>query len=390
MTEMIQTPLESPRRAERITDLTQDLIAIDTSNPPGAELAAAEHLASYFRATGIEATVQRFGDQRANVFARISGSRRDPGLLFSGHLDTVPVGPEEWRHRPLDGSIDSGRLYGRGAVDMKGSVAAMAVILCELHESGRLPHADVMAAFTAGEERDSCGARLLAESGMLDGIGMIVVGEPTGLDVGVAHRGALWIRARALGRRGHGSLPDRSTNAICRLLASLHPIDDLEELLAGVSDQMLGGGSVSLNMIEGGDAPNVTPELATATLDIRTVPGHDHDRLLEALRARSGDISVEVLRDAPPQAVPEDSALARAAVEAVSSVRGHPAHIRGLPYLTDASTFFDVLGVPAVIVGPGDERLAHAVDENVDVDELLDAAATYRHMAEKLAYGFDP
>ena len=389
MTAAIETRLESPRRAQRILDLARELIAIDTTNPPGAELAAAEHLARYFRATGIEATVQRFGVRRANVLARISGRCRQPGLLFSGHLDTVPVGPGEWHHPPHGGSIDSGRLYGRGALDMKGSVAAMAEILCELHESGRPPHTDVLAAFTAGEETDSCGARLLAESGMLDGIGMIVVGEPTGLDVGVAHRGALWITARAFGRRGHGSLPDRSTNAIWRLLDWLHPIEALEELLANVSDPLLGSGSVSLNMIEGGDAPNVTPEAASATLDIRTVPGHDHDRLLEALRDRPGDISLEVLRNAPPQALAKDSALARAAVEAVSAVRGRPARVRGLPYLTDASAFFEVLGVPAVIVGPGNELIAHTVDENIDVEGLLDAAATYHHMAERLAYAGD-
>ncbi|MCW3002567.1 MAG: dapE 2 [Conexibacter sp.] len=371
---------------EEIVALARELLAIDTANPPGNELVAAEHMAAWFRAAGIEATVQSLGDGRGNVLARVAGSGDRPGLVFSGHLDTVPVGPQEWQHAPRAGIVEDGRIYGRGALDMKGSVAAMALTLRDLHVSGRVPAGDVLLALTAGEETDSCGARQLAESGLLDGAGSMIIGEPTGFDVGYAHRGALWVRAEASGLRGHSSKPDRETNAICRLLDWLHPLDELEALVAGTTDPVLGGASMSLNIVSAGDAPNVAPDLATATLDFRTVPGQRHDELLAALRARDPRVAIAVVRDAPPIFVEEDSALVRAAVDAVSAVRGEPARTRGLPYLTDASAFGDVLGIPAVIVGPGPESRAHTVDEFLEVEALVQANDIFRRIAEQLAF----
>jgi succinyl-diaminopimelate desuccinylase len=371
--------------ADRIVELARELIAIDTANPPGAELAAAEHLAGWLRSAGIDATVQPFGDGRGNVVARLRGTGERPGVVFSGHLDTVPVGPQEWRHPALGGVVEDGCLFGRGSLDMKGSVAAMAVAVRELHASGAEPAGDVVLAITAGEEIDSCGARLAAESGILGGAGMVVVGEPTNFDVGHAHRGALWVRAEASGHRGHGSQPNRSTNAICRLLEWLHPLDDFEELIGGVSDPLLGRGSVSLNIIEGGDAPNVAPDVATATLDFRTVPGQRHADILQALRSRGEHVAISVIRDAPPVFVEEDSPLVRAALDAVESVRG-ASRTRGLPYLTDASAFVDVLGIPAVIVGPGPESRAHTVDEFIEVDALVQAADVFRRIAGTLLF----
>lgn len=368
--------------AEEIVALARELLAIDTANPPGNELVAAEHMAAWFRAAGIEATVQSLADGRGNVLARVAGTGDRPGLVFSGHLDTVPVGPQEWQHAPRDGIVEDGRLYGRGALDMKGSVAAMALALRDIHASGCAPAGDVLLALTAGEETDSCGARFLAESGLLDGAGSMVIGEPTNFDVGYAHRGALWVRAEMPGLRGHSSKPDRATNALCRLLDWLHPLDEIEALVGDVTDPLLGKASMSLNIISGGDAPNVAPDLAAATIDFRTVPGQRHAEILAALRARDERVEIVVVRDAPPVFVEEDSPLVRAAVEAVTAVRGAPARTRGLPYLTDASAFVDVLGIPAVIVGPGPEARAHTVDEFLEVEALVQARAVFRHIAE--------
>jgi succinyl-diaminopimelate desuccinylase len=277
-------------------------------------------------------------------------------------------------------------MYGRGSMDMKGQVAAMAVALRDLHASGRAPKGDVLLALSAGEETDSCGARMLAESGLLQGAGAVVIGEPTGFDVGYAHRGALWVRVEATGRRGHGSQPDRATNANCRLVEWLHPMEELEELVRGGGDPLLGHGTVSLNIMAGGDAPNVAPDLATATLDIRTVPGQRHDELLAALRARDPRVTIDVIRDAPPVFVEETSALVQAAVEAVTAVRGEPPRTRGLPYLTDASAFVDVLGVPRAIVGPGPESRAHTVDEFIEVEALVQGSTVFRRIADTLAF----
>jgi succinyl-diaminopimelate desuccinylase len=370
--------------ADAVVELARELIAIDTANPPGAELDAARHVAAYLKAAGLAVTLQPFGERRANVVARIGGKRERPSLVFTGHLDTVPIGPREWTRPPLSGVVDDGRLYGRGAVDMKGSVAAMAVALGELSRRADEPAGDIVLAITAGEETDSCGAERLAASGLLDDAGMMVVGEPTDFDVGIAHRGALWLRVEATGERGHGSRPVRDKNAICRLLEWLQPLDELEGLVTKVEHPLLGTGSLSLNMFVAGDAPNVIPDVATATLDFRTLPGQSHDEIIAALEERRPETRVMVLRDAPPVAVDAASALARAAVEAVKHATGRAARIRGLPYVTDASAFVAALGVPAVVVGPGQEAQAHTVDEYVDVRALAQAVALYAHMGQSM------
>jgi succinyl-diaminopimelate desuccinylase len=366
--------------------LARDLIAIDTTNPPGGELRAAERIARQLRDGGIDTILQPLGDGRANLVARLVGAGERPALVFTGHLDTVPIGPQPWSRPPLDGGVDDGRLYGRGAVDMKGAVAAMCVALLRLRDAGEVPAGDVVLALTAGEEVDSCGAERLAQTGLLDGAGAMVVGEPTNFDVGIAHRGALWVRVAAYGTRAHGARPSRAANAIYRLFDRLDPLDELEALVGDREDPLLGSGSMSLNMVGGGDAPNVVPDLATATLDFRTLPGHRHEELLESLRARREGVDVTVLRDAPPIAVAADDPLPRAALDAVTETLGRPARTRGLAYVTDASAFVSALGIPAIVVGPGTEQQAHTVDEYVEVEALGLAADIYERIARVLAY----
>ncbi|MGH2968674.1 MAG: M20 family metallopeptidase, partial [Solirubrobacteraceae bacterium] len=326
------------------------------------------------------------GDGRANLVARISGADRRPGLLLCGHLDTVPVRAERWTVPPLGGVVLDGRLFGRGAVDMKGSVAAMAIAVRNVHARGLALEGDLVLGCTAGEEVDSFGARAMADAGLLEGIGTAVIGEPTGLTVGVGHRGALWVSVGAKGRPAHGSRPDRGTNAVRLLLDWLHPFGELEALVAEGSDDLLGRGSLSLNLIEGGQAPNVVPDRASATLDFRTLPTHDHDALLSALRARGEAVEVSVLRNNRPVLIAEDAPLARAAAAAVSFVTGSRAVVRGLPYMTDASVFASELGIPVVIVGPGPETDAHTDDESVEIAELERASAVYEHLIERVLH----
>lgn len=376
----------SPGRAEgTVVELAQELLRIDTSNPPGREVAAAECVAELLEEVGLEVTVQRFDDERANVVARVRGAGERGSLVLSGHLDTVPVGPGDWSYPPHAGTVVDGTLYGRGSVDMKGSVAAMTIAVRELSRSGRTPAGDLVLALTAGEETDSCGARLLAESGQVDDADLFVVGEPTGFDVGFTHRGALWVDITTHGTRRHGSRPAWDDNALCQLLEALHPLGNLEALIAGREDPILGGASLSLNQIHGGDAPNVQPDEATAGLDFRTVPGQDHAALLEQLRGQLPGTTVSVVRDSPPLPA-ADKALAEDVAGAVETVIGRRPAIRGLGYLTDASVLVSELSAPALIVGPGSEDQAHGVNESVEVRALADAVEVYEEIAERRLY----
>jgi succinyl-diaminopimelate desuccinylase len=365
---------------DAIVSLARRLIAIDGA-APGGELAAATLVAEVLSGAGIDVGLLPFDGDRANLVARVGGSSGHGALTLSGHLDTVPVGPQaSWSVPPHGGVVRDGRLYGRGALDMKGPVAAMVIALLRLSAAAEAPAGDIVLALTAGEEIDSRGARLLAEGGHLDGTAMIVVGESTGFDVGIAHRGALWLRVETQGALGHGSLSSRQDTALCRLVEWLHPFQELEDLLAAAHDDLLGHGRVTLTMLSGGDAPNVVPGQASAVLDLRTVPAQRHASLIEALHRRAEGVSITVLRDSPPVPV-APRPLIDASVRAVTAVTGRRPRELGLPYLTDASVLVDVLGVPAVVVGPGAPEQAHSFDEHVPVVELVKAMHVFEHIA---------
>jgi succinyl-diaminopimelate desuccinylase len=368
----------------QLIELAGALVQADTCNPPGRELAAARLVRDRLLAAGVHVELQRFDEDRANLVARLPGTGDAEGLMLSGHLDTVPADPSRWSVSPWDGRVRDGRLFGRGALDMKGSVAAMVATLGRLQQSGEQPAGDVVLALTAGEETDSIGAQMLCDSGMLDGVGSAIVGEPTDLGVGIAHRGALWLRVEAAGFSAHGSQPDAGVNAVRGLLDWLSPYESLEQLVAtGTAEAQ--AGSLSLNMIGGGSAPNVVPDRAHAVLDMRTVPGHDHASILRALRQRGRDVSITVLRDAPPVAVDHADPLVVASVAAVAA-SGRQPELRRLPYVSDASIFASALGVRTVVLGPGSEQDAHRDDESIAVEDLVSASAIYESIIRQLLY----
>jgi len=151
-------------------------------------------------------------------------------------------------------------------------------------------------------------------------------------------------------------------------------------------DPVLGSGSVSLNIIAGGSSANMIPTEAHAVLDFRTVPGCDHRQIVEALESRIGAVNLTVLRDSSPIAIGADHPLVRAAEVAVGATGDGSVVKRGLPYLTDGSTFADALAIPMIVLGPGVEEDAHTDDESVEVEALERAAAIYASIAWQTTY----
>ncbi|MCU1437990.1 MAG: peptidase, partial [Naasia sp.] len=313
---------------EEVVALAQALIRMNTVTPPNGEEEAAVWLAQWLGSAGITVHLQRFAAGRANLVARIRGAG-GPGLMLSGHLDTVPADPVGWNDSPWSGDVRDGRLHGRGSADMKGAVAALVVAYKRAVASGAALTGDLVLALTAGEETDSIGAVELVRAGLLDNLDMALVAEPTDFAVGLGHRGALWLRVQTAGASAHGSQPSLGENAVGTLLDWLGPPAGLDELVGAHCDALLGAGSVSLNGIGGGTATNVVPDEAHAVLDIRTVPGHDHAAILQLLEARDARATLTVLRDNPPVSIAPDAPLAVAVAAGVAAVLGRPAVLRG-------------------------------------------------------------
>jgi succinyl-diaminopimelate desuccinylase len=373
----------SERRTE-VVRLAMELIACDTTNPPGQELAACQIIERHLQEHGVKATIHPLGDGRANLVARVRGSGDGPALMLCGHVDVVPADPRDWASPPFEPVLRDGRIVGRGSADMKGAVAAMTTALGELATKGEALAGDVILLCTAGEELDSCGARAVARDQGMDDVKWIVIGEPTGLDVGVGHKGALWIRVETRGVAAHGAQPDQGVNAVNRMLEWLGAPASLAELLTADRHPHLGDASVSLNEISGGVAPNIVPDRCRITIDFRTLPGEDHGALLLALGLREPAAKLTVLRDAGAVAAAPDSPLVAAAREAVLSATDRQPVLRGLPYVTDGSILGKALGAEVVLLGPGDERLAHQANEWVSVADVETAVTCYEDIAMRM------
>ena len=308
-----------------------------------------------------------------------------PNLLYSAHLDTVPAGAEAWQHDPFGGEVAEGKVWGRGAADMKGGLAAMMAAAMALAEAGMPLAGDLILAFTAGEETDSLGAHAVAQRSDLGPVGAIVVSEPSSNELFVAEKGALWVELTTYGQTAHGSMPELGRNAVMMMVALLSELDRLP--VSYTEHPLLGGFSRSINTINGGVKTNVVPDQCVATVDMRTVPGQDHAALvrqIEALiaglaeRLPSFRASVRVVNDNIPLTTPPDDPAVQRFADVVEAVTGRRPVPQGVRYYSDAVAYMPAFGAPLIICGPGQAGLAHQPDEFVEVDRLVESARILR------------
>jgi succinyl-diaminopimelate desuccinylase len=369
--------LDAEDRA-RLEALLAGLVRHRSPDPPGDERAVATYLAAEMEALGFDVERDEFLPGRINLLARLKGTGERKALVFSAHMDTMPVGDAAWRHPPFAAEIEGGRLYGRGAADMKSGLAAMVVAAAKLKHSGVRLAGDVVLAFSAGESTGCIGAKRMVERGLLSDAGWLLVSEPTSLRVLTAETGALWLRAVATGATGHAS-GGGGDNAIRKLLDFLGRLDGLQ--LAERPHPLLGMPSLAVNGLTAGTAPNITPDRASATLDIRTLPGMKTEDVIAALRHLGGGIDFEVIDAKPPVETDADDPFVATALAATRRVTGTEVQPGGVHYFSDSNVLVPALGIPRVIVGPGELGMSGAENEWVALDAVAKAAEIYAEIA---------
>jgi succinyl-diaminopimelate desuccinylase len=369
----------------------QDLIRIKSVNPPGDELQAAEYVVSVLKKIGMEVELIKHSPTRASVLARLKSSRKKSALLFSGHLDTVPVGAEKWTHEPFQGDQSEGKIWGRGSADMKGGLAILMVAAKALVDARMPLQGDLILAATAGEEVDSLGAIAVAGRRDLGPIQAVVIPEPSYNDVFIAEKGAFWLELTTQGKTAHGSMPEQGRNAIMMMVALLN---ELEKLTFPYKEHpLLGGFSKSINTILGGVKTNVVPDSCVVTVDMRTVPGQDHRAILKQVEDLIADVSrriadfkasAKVANDRAPVETSPNDPVVQNFYDIVAEVAGERPVPKGVRYYTDAVAFVPALKIPMIICGPGDSKLAHQPNEHVEISKLVQAAKIYTLAAVKL------
>jgi succinyl-diaminopimelate desuccinylase len=366
----------------RVISLARTLIQAPTENPGGDEWAAVAIARRFLDDLGVESRVVQSDAGRPSVVASIGAG--EPRLAWNGHLDVVPVGdPAAWKRPPFGAILEDGILWGRGAADMKGSVASALAAVAGVVESSAHTRGTIELHLVADEEHQGIhGTRILLERGLLRADACIV-GEPSGLRLGLAQRGGAFFKAVARGRAAHGSTPHLGVNAIDAMARFLLR---LPEVLPDHEHPLVGRPTVNAAMIDGGRAPNMVPDRCEATIDRRTLPGESLadvrasvELLLERLRREHDGFDVRAEFPALTEAaeVSPDEPIARAIRAASLAELGTEPDDVGFSGITDARFYINGADVPAVVFGPGELGVAHSADEHVRANDLIAAARIY-------------
>lgn len=367
--------------------LTRELVRVDSRNPtlvPGApgEADVARALGAILESWGFVVDLRDAAPGRPNVIARV-GDGAGATLMFNGHLDVV--GTEGMQHAAFDAAERNGRLYGRGAADMKGGVAAMCAAAARAAQHG--VDSELIVAAVVDEEYESLGTRALLAQGVR--ADAAIVTEPTRLRIAPAHRGFVWIEITVHGRAAHGSRYDIGVDAIRHAGLLLAELDALDEgTLRTHTHPLLGHASLHASRIEGGTGMSTYPDRCLLYVERRTVPGERMEQVLAEVneacarvRARRPSFAADVRRFGaqPPSDVAPNAPVVRALAAAITA-EGGDARLEGLSAWTDAALLNDA-GIPAICYGPGDIALAHAAEEWVDPNEIEHAANVLTRLA---------
>ncbi len=356
--------------------LTRDLLHFDTVNPPGRERDCAKHAGALLQEWGYSVEYHEYEDARTSVIAKAGGSDAKAPLCMTGHLDVVPLGTRKWSKDPFAGESDGDKLYGRGSSDMKSGVAAI-LVAARTFAKKLNGTPGIVLVLTAAEEGGCVGSRHLAALPKLMGrAGAIVVGEPTSNYPMVGHKGSIKFHAAFKGVSAHGSMPELGVNAIYKAAKA---IAKLEEFQFGVQEHpVMGLPTMNVGTIEGGSGVNLVPDLARIGVDIRTVPGTNHEALISTLKELLSDGEIQIFADSQAVWTEPNEAWVQRVFEICRPILKERLEARTAPYMTDAANLRKVYaGAPTVVLGPGEAAMAHQTDEYCNMERIRQSVAIY-------------
>jgi len=372
--------------------LACELVAIESVNPDlvaagSGESKIAAFVAEWLGAEGLAVQVAEPVPGRTSVIGVLAGSGGGASLMLNAHMDTVGAGGMKDPFIPV---VRNGRVYGRGAYDMKGSLAA---IMIAAREARKLKlHGDVIVAAVADEEVASVGAAAVLERIEADAA---IVTEPTEMRLCLAHKGFAWLEVETRGVAAHGSRPDLGIDAVAHMGRILTGVLELDQRLrAGRGHLLLGTGTLHASLIEGGQELSTYPARCVVKLERRTLPGEDGAKALQEIEdviasARAEDPALEasarLLLERPPSQLGADSFVTEAVEKAATEVLGREPEVIGVAYWMDMA-LSNAVGIPTVAFGPSGEG-AHADVEWVDVASLQTCVQVYLRAIELLCGG---
>jgi len=381
-----------------LIDLTRALVRISSVVRPGeagaTEAAVARHVETWLTQQGFDLEIQEVVPGRPNVVAWLGEKGSGKSLLLEGHTDVVTEGnPAEWTHPPFGADLADGRIYGRGAADMKSGLAAAMVAATAVKRSGTLLSGRLVVGALVDEEGDMIGVKHLCTTPIGRELDAAIICEPEQNELCLEQRGVVWARVAIRGRMAHGAMPEAGVNPITALGALLQEVPALERRLRKLCRKSphLRPPTVTPTIVrapvQGVEQSNVIPSGARLLLDVRLTPGPDEAAVTReidtACRQAMARCPGSTIEWAPVNGfrlatrVERSEPLVRAMVAGVRRATGRRAVFGGVPGSTDGTILRMQLGIPIVTCGPGHRLIPHQADEYVEVAELVDAAKIY-------------
>lgn len=369
-------------------EMLQDIIRMRTENDRETEVAV--YLQQLLKVHGIESQLVELEPGRSNLVAEIQNGASDKVLGLSGHMDVVKAGNHDlWQHDPYAAEIVDGKLYGRGATDMKGGLMALVIAMIHAQEQQNF-NGTIRLLATVGEETGEPGARQLSELGYADDLNGILVAEPFNNRILYMHGGSYNYRIKSHGVSAHSSTPQKGQNAIQHLRDFMVAIQaKLDPIIANYENKQLGRTIHSVTLIEGGVQLNSIPEYAEYQANARTIPEFDNDKLTALIEETVEELNgldkgyqfeFELLADMPTVVSDPESEL----IQVIHEV-SHQDNIEliALPGTTDTAQFQrNNPNMDVAIYGPGDVNIAHQLNEFIEVDDYLAFIPTFVKIIE--------
>jgi len=383
---------------EELVELTRDLVRIDSVIRPetgNTEAAVVRFIADWIRRElKVEPLIEEVLPGRENIILTIDSETPGPCLMFEGHMDVVSEGnPDLWTVDPFGAEVHDGKIFGRGACDMKAGVAVNLLTIKAMMKSGVKFNGKMRLGLVCDEEDMMLGIQDFIKKGHADDVDACLVSEPEENQLCLSMKGALRAVVRVRGKMAHGAMPLAGINPtirMARIILAFEAYEQAEKARCG-EDEFLGWPSVTFTVVQSPPAGepaqlNVMPAESLAYVDIRTIPGQNHEtvkiqlqEILNALALEDSDFNAEIdyIADKPVVSMEKDEPIVIVSADAYRDITGREPVYNGVPGATDGTFLRDLKGIPSLVNGPGPRLVPHQTDEYVDIDELFEALQIY-------------
>jgi succinyl-diaminopimelate desuccinylase len=381
---------------DEVVRWTQELVRIPSVYRPEegeAEEPAARWVEARFKDIGLETCFEVVEPGRPNVIGIWRGAEGGRTLMFEGHTDVVTEGDvSQWTYPPFEAQIVDGKMYGRGANDMKGGLVAATCATKAIVESGVKLGGDILIGAVCDEEGRMIGIKHFVEQGWAEGIDAAIICEPEENHLCISQKGVMWVRVTATGKMAHGAMPLTGVNSaypVAEFLVAMRWLEAAQIAEHG-QHEFLGRPSITPTIlrspVRGEPQNNVMPAQTEIVLDIRLIPGQSPEEIearikaaCDAVRAKDERVTfeVQILEARAPTATDRDEPIVQVLDQAYRDLSGREPIYGGVPGSTDGTILNSRAGVPIVTCGPGDIYIPHHVDEWLGLDELIEATKLY-------------